>query len=145
MTERPLLLIQGSADHESKSQQKPGKTQKLVLYRSFSLVIYFMYSSAYVSISIFQFIPPSFPPVTISFVFCICDSGKFSSFVPFFLKSTYKQHHMILVFLCLSASLRPHELWLFNIPGREVPLVISQDSVMGLLPGHWWFEQVSQG
>ena len=52
---------------------------------------------------------------------------------------------MILVFLCLSASLRPHELWLFNIPGREVPLVISQDSVMGLLPGHWWFEQVSQG
>lgn len=51
---------------------------------------------------------------------------------------------MILVFLCLSAFLKPHELWLFNIPGREVPLVISQDSVMGPLPGHWWFEQVSQ-
>ena len=50
-------------------------------------------------------LPLPFPLVTNhKFVFSICNSIsilRVSSFVPFFLDSTYKRYHMIVVFLCL--------------------------------------------
>ena len=60
----------------------------LVLYNRFSLVIYFIYSSVYMSIPISQFIPtlPS-PLVNHKIIFYVCDSIsalQISSSVPFF-------------------------------------------------------------
>ena len=46
-----------------------------MLYSRSLLVIYFMYSSVYMSIPISHFIPPlPFPPDIHKFVFYICDS-----------------------------------------------------------------------
>ena len=59
-----------------------------------------MYSREYMSIPISQFIP-LLPPGNRRFVFYICDSISvlyISSFVPFFLDSTYKQYHDIVFF-----------------------------------------------
>ena len=84
------------------------------------------------SVPISQFIP-SLPPGNHKFVFYICNSIsvlQISSFVPLFLDSTYKQCHMVFVFLCLtllsmtiSRSIHVAAngiilffLWLSNIP-----------------------------
>ena len=58
----------------------------------------------YMLITVSQFIPS---PVlgNNKFVFCICGSIsvlQIGSFVLFFVDSTYKQYHMIFVFLCLT-------------------------------------------
>ena len=45
-----------------------------VLYSRSLLVIYFIYSSVYMSIPISQFIPPPLPPSNDEFVFYICES-----------------------------------------------------------------------
>ena len=58
------------------------------------------------SMPISQFIPPlsSFPPGNHKFVFYNCDTFFFvNKFIcTIFLDSTYKQFHMIFVFLCLT-------------------------------------------
>ena len=82
-----------------------------VLCRSL-LVIYFVYSSAYISIPISQFIP--FPPSLGNYVcFHSCDSICFESkfICTIFKDSTYKQYHVIFVFLCLTYFTEYDNLW----------------------------------
>ena len=72
----------------------------------FSLVIYFIYSSVYMSVPISQFILPPLPHlVTISLFLhlwlCFCFANKFISTI--FLDSAYKRYHMIFVFLWLTS------------------------------------------
>ena len=77
-----------------------------MLYSRSLLVIYFIYSSVYMSTPVFQFIPPPPPPIPpgnhkyflhLYLYFCFVDKFICS----LFLDSTYKQYHMIFVFLCL--------------------------------------------
>ena len=75
-----------------------------VLYSRFSLVIYFIHSSVYMSIPISKFIPPPF----LSLVSRICSlrlslfllANKFICII--FLDCTYKRYYMILIFLFLT-------------------------------------------
>ena len=99
-----------------------------VLYSKSLSVIYFIYSSMYMSIPISQFIPPPLPPGNhVCFLhlwLCFCFENKL--ICTLFLDSIYKHYLAIFVFLCLPSpsikiSRSTHAngiffLWLSNIP-----------------------------
>ena len=77
-----------------------------LLYSRFSLVMYFIHNSMYMSIPIFQFNPPALPPLVSICLFsrymCLsfCFLNKFIGII--FIDSTYKQYYTIFAFLFLT-------------------------------------------
>ena len=73
-----------------------------VLHRRFSLVIYFIHSSVYMSVPVSQLIPPPFSPSirSLRLRLYFCFANKFICTI--FLDSTYKWYYTIFVFLFLT-------------------------------------------